>query len=255
MTIELLIILVLGLCFGSFITLASYRLPLGEDIILKPSRCPACETKLGFFDLWPVLSWVTSGGKCRHCKAPVSVRYPLTEIASGALFVLIYMRYGVTWQGFLLALMGVALLIMIVADLEHYIIPDEVHWALLPLGIAYHYVIGSSWENVAAGAALGGGIGLALHYGYRYLRKKEGLGFGDVKFMAIAGLWLGVLPLVPFLFFSGVLGVIFGLLWRALGKGPVFPFGPSLAVALFVCVAFPELPNAFWNMGEIINNT
>lgn len=255
MVIEPLLVFCFGLVFGSFITLASYRLPLGEDIIIKPSRCPKCETRLTFFDLWPVLSWVTSGAKCRHCKAPVPVRYPLTELATGALFLLIYHYYGTSTQAVLLMLMGVALLVMIVADLEHYIIPDEVHWALIPLALAYHYVIGTAWGDVLGGFLLGGGIGLALHYGYRYLRKKDGLGFGDVKFLAVAGLWLGVYPMVPFLFFSGVLGVGFGLIWRALGKGPIFPFGPALAVSLFLCTGFPEIPNLFWNIGKIINIT
>jgi prepilin signal peptidase PulO-like enzyme (type II secretory pathway) len=122
----------------------------------------------------------------------VSARYPLTELATAGVFLLIYAQYGVTLQGVL----------------------------------------------------------LALHYGYKWLRKKDGLGFGDVKFLAVAGLWLGVMPMVPFLFYAGVLGIITGLVWRALGLGPVFPFGPSLAVALFICVAYPEAGNLFLHVAE-----
>ncbi len=251
-TIELLFTLFSGLVFGSFVTLASYRLPLGEDIIVKPSRCPKCEKKLGFRDLWPVLSWVCSKGRCRHCRAPVSARYPLTEIATAALFLLIYARYGVTPEGIILALMGVALLIMIVVDLEHYIIPDQIHYALLPLGLAWHVAIRTPVGEIIGGFTLGLGIGLTLHHGYRWLRKKEGLGFGDVKFLAVAGLWLGIMPIVPFLFFSGLFGTVFGLLWRAMGKGPIFPFGPALAVSLFLCVAFPEFPNLFLHIGQFL---
>jgi leader peptidase (prepilin peptidase)/N-methyltransferase len=197
---EILFVLLTGLTFGSFITLASYRLPLGEDIVVKPSRCPACEHTLGFKDLWPVLSWLCSRGKCRYCKVRVSARYPLTELATAGVFLLIYAQYGVTLQGVLLALLAVGLMVMIVADLEHYIIPDEVHYALLPLGLGYQYVTGHEWGDMAGGFVLGAGIGLALHYGYKWLRKKDGLGFGDVKFLAVAGLWLGVMPMVPFLF-------------------------------------------------------
>jgi len=250
--ISLLFVLFSGLVFGSFVTLASYRLPLGEDILVRPSRCPKCETRLGFKDLWPVFSWLCSRGKCRHCKNPVSIRYPLTETATAALFLLIYARYDLTPPGIVLALMGVALLIMIVADLEHYMIPDQVHYMLLPLGLAWHVISGTPAVEVIGGFALGGTIGLALHHGYRLLRKKEGLGFGDVKFLAVAGLWLGMKPIVPFLFFSGLLGIITGLTWRALGKGPIFPFGPSLAVSLFVCIAFPEFPNLFWHIGQFV---
>src|SRR5271154_5209537 len=91
-----------GLVFGSFITLASWRLPRGEDIIVKPSRCPKCENKLGFRDLWPVLSWALSKGKCRHCGTKVSARYPLIEIVTAALFLLVYSRYGITAPGIIL---------------------------------------------------------------------------------------------------------------------------------------------------------
>src|SRR4051812_24380056 len=102
--VELVFVLFCGLVFGSFITLASYRLPRDEDIIIKRSRCPTCETPLTARDLWPVLSWVTSGGKCRHCKTRISPRYPLTELVTAALFLLIYQYYGIGWQGILLAL-------------------------------------------------------------------------------------------------------------------------------------------------------
>jgi len=253
--IELFFVIFIGLCFGSFITCASYRLPLEIDVVKKPSYCPSCNTKLAFKDLWPVFSWLASGGKCRHCKTKISARYPIIEIVTAALFVFLYSQYGATLQMALLALFVVGLMIMVVADLEHYIIPDEIHIFLLPLGLVYHFAIGTDPLQMMFGFLIGAGIGLTLHHGYRWLRKKEGLGYGDVKFFAVAGVWLTVLPIVPFLFLSGLLGVIFGLLWRAIGKGALFPFGPALAVALFVCVAIPEISNLFWNIGIIINNT
>lgn len=250
--VEVLFVLFAGLALGSFVTLASYRLPLGEDIAIKPSRCPKCEAKLRFLDLWPVLSWVWNKGKCRHCKAPVSVRYPLTEIVTAGMCLLIYFKYGLTLQALLLVLLWVTLMIMIVVDIEHYIIPDQLHYVLLPLGIGYQALIGAEPSVVAEGFLLGAGIGLALHYGYRYLRKKEGLGFGDVKFFAVAGIWLGLKPIIPFLFFSGIFGVITGLVWRMQGKGPIFPFGPALALAMFLCIVMPEYSNLFWNIGQFI---
>ena len=248
--IEVLFVLFCGLVFGSFITCASWRLPRDEDVVFKASHCPTCKAKLGFKDLWPVLSWLSSKGECRHCGARVSVRYPLIELITAILFLLIYSRYGLTAQGVILALLAVALLIMIIVDLEHYIIPDEIHWALLPLGLAWHFVRGTPPVAVVTGFGLGLGIGLALHYGYRILRKKEGLGFGDVKFFAVAGLWLTAYPIVPFLFFYGVLGIATGLLWRLLGRGERFPFGPALAAALFLGVAYPQVYNLFWHIGQ-----
>jgi len=252
MMLEWLFVLFVGLCFGSFITCASYRLPLEIDVVKKPSYCPSCNATLAFKDLWPVLSWVTAGGKCRHCKTKVSIRYPLIEIFTAAVFLLIYHQYGLTLQALLLALLAVALLVMIVADLEHYIIPDQIHIFLLPLGLAYHFTIGTPPTDVTYGFLAGTGLGLALHYGYGWLRKKDVLGFGDVKFFAVAGVWLTLMPFVPFLFLSGLLGVIFGLFWRAIGKGPIFPFGPALAVSLFICVMFPFIANLFINIGQFI---
>jgi prepilin signal peptidase PulO-like enzyme (type II secretory pathway) len=250
--IEFLFVLFCGLAFGSFVTLASYRLPLEQDIVVKPSRCPKCETPLTFKDLWPVFSWVMSKGKCRHCGAPISARYPLIEIATAAVILLVYSTYGLSPLGIVLALMGVTLMVMIAADIEHYIIPDQVHYALLPLGIAWHWLLGTPARDVVEGLVLGAFTGLALHYGYRWLRKKEGLGFGDVKFLAVAGLWLTLKPFIPFLFFSGILGIITALIWRCLKRGVLFPFGPALAISLFLCVAYPRFPELFWSLGGLI---
>jgi prepilin signal peptidase PulO-like enzyme (type II secretory pathway) len=241
-------ILITGLVFGSFASCVSWRLPRKEDIVIKPSHCPKCLAKLGFKDLWPVLSWLSSQGKCRHCDAAISSRYPLIEMATAALFFLIYSYYGLTWLSALLALLAVVLLILIVIDLEHYLIPNEIQLAVLALGVAWRFLLHSPVSIPLIGFAVGAAIGLTLHYGYRLIRKKDGLGLGDVKFLAVAGVWLGAMPMVPFLFYASVLGIVFGLLWRALGKGPVFPFGPALATSLFLCIVFPENINLFWNM-------
>lgn len=238
---------IIGLCFGSFVTLASYRLPREEDIVRKPSRCPSCDTVLRIPDLFPVLSWLRQGGKCRHCRVPIHWRYPVIELITGLLFVLAYQRYGLTLSAFCLMAVAVVLMVMIVADFEHYIIPDQVHLALLPLGLAHAAVTGRDWGDVAGGFLLGMGIGLALYHGYSRLRKREVLGYGDVKFLAVAGLWLGTLNIVPFLFLSGLVGTVTGLFWRLLGRGVYYPFGPALAAAFYLCVMYPELPAAFWH--------
>ena len=244
-SIHLLFVIATGLIFGSFITLASHRLPRAEEIIFQPSHCPACNATLRARDLWPVLSWLAERGRCRHCHASIHWRYPLIELCTALLFVMIYWQYGWTEKTLILSLAAVTLLTMIVVDLEHYIIPDLVHCVLLPLGV---------WWNISAltdagwGLLLGLALGLALRYGYRWLRHKDGLGLGDVKFLAVAGVWLGPELLVPFLFFSGILGMGTALAWRLLGHGRKFPFGPALAASLFICVAYPAAPQAFWHM-------
>ena len=250
---ELFLVIALGLAFGSFVTCVSYRLPLGEDIVRKPSFCPNCDAALTFWDLWPVFSWVRSRGKCNHCKAPVSIRYPLTELATAAFFLLAYLQFGATPQTATLCLMSVALMVMIVVDLEHFIIPDSVHVALVPLGLLYHYVIGSPGDEIVLSTLLMAALALFLHFGYSALRGRVMLGFGDVKFFTVAGLWLGLWPLVPFLFLSGAFGVALGLLWRQLGRGEVFPFGPALALSLYVCVVYQHDVNMLYYIHRLFN--
>jgi len=244
----LALVFLIGLCFGSFVTMASHRLPRDLEIVKTRSHCTSCKATLGARDLFPVLSWVAGGGKCRRCGARVSFRYPLTELVCGTLFAGLYLSYGITIQSGLLMLFGAALLTMIVADLETGLIPDEIHFFLLPLGIGYHWLLGCDPVDVAFCAALSLGLGLLLHYGYFWLKGRHGLGLGDVKFLAVAGIWLAEpLQLPVFLFFSGALGIASGIFWRLLTRQPRFPFGPALAMSLFALVCYPAISQWFWN--------
>lgn len=240
------LILAVGLCFGSFITLAAHRLPRGEDIVLRPSRCTKCDRALRPAELIPVLSWLLQRGRCAQCGTPVGVRYPAMELVTGIGFLWIYNRYGLSAHAVLYAAFFVVLHLLVAIDFEHFIIPDSLQWALAILAVPHYFLSSLNLQELLAGAALGGGIAAALHYGYRWWKGHDGLGFGDVKLMAVAGLWLGATPLVPFLFFSGLTGIATALVWRALGRGRFFPFGPALAMSLFFCVTFPELPRYFW---------
>lgn len=238
--VEIIFVLIFGAIFGSFATMASHRLPLDEDLIFKPSSCPTCKHRLGFFDLFPIFSWLFSRGKCRHCKAPVSCRYPLTELAVSLVFLLVYCKFGFTVTGFSLAALGLFLIIMIVVDLEHMIIPDILQILMFITGIIYRYSIGSELSEYFSGALFGLIFSLALRYGFWLIKKREGLGMGDVKFFAVAGLFLGIEAFFPFLFLSGIIGIFSALMWKKLGKGDEFPFGPALAVSLFICLIAPE---------------
>ncbi len=236
-----------GLAFGSFATLVSYRLPHESSIVFTRSQCPSCKHPLDALDLFPVISWLAHGGACRHCKAAVSIRYPLTELATMALFLLVYEQMGISVASVLCALLAVCIVILTVTDLEHQIIPDQIQWAMAVLAILWHALTpaGNLWD-AGIGLLAGGGFGWALQNGYKLLRKRDGLGTGDVKFLAVAGLWLGPLGLVPLFLYSGILGIITALIWRMLGKGPIFPFGPALAFSMFLMVVFPEFQDYFW---------
>lgn len=241
-----------GLIFGSFVTLVSYRLPHGEPIVAGRSRCPHCNTRLGITALCPVFSWVMQRGRCRYCKTQISARYPIIELAQAVLFLLVYFSLGISWASLVVALLSVALLAMIVVDFEWYIIPDEVQIACAVLAIIYHWIIGTHFIPVLIGAAIGLTVGVTLRYGYSFLRRKEGLGMGDVKFLVIAGLWMAdVFSWAPFLFYAGIYGVVTGLAWRLKGNGARFPFGPALAAALLMMLLPPADTLFFWTISRL----
>lgn len=244
--ISILVFLV-GLCFGSFITMASYRMPRDVDWVTRRSHCPLCEHPLRVIDLLPVVSWMMSSGKCRYCGAKVSARYVLIELMTGGVFVWLYLRYGLNAESVMLAGLAAALITLMVADLETGLIPDQIHWFLLPLGALYHWYVGSDLLAVGICLAVLFGTGLLLHYGYYWLRGFHGLGFGDVKFLAVAGMWLGdVQHVVPFLCYSGLCGIVTGLLWKVVTKEQRFPFGPALAISLFLLVTVPSSRYWLW---------
>lgn len=243
------LVAILGGCIGSFITLITHRLPLGEPIGATRSRCPHCRTTLGVRDLFPVVSWTLSRARCRHCKAKISARYPLTELACALGGLLALLQYGPTLEALAIAGLWWSIVALTVTDLEHYIILDEVQISIGVFGIMYGYAHGLDAADAAIAAFAGAAIGLTLKYGFLYLRNKDGLGLGDVKFLFVAGIWLAdSANFVPFLFFSGVFGVVFGLSWQRLTGHTRFPFGPALAAALLLCVCVPQTADQFWHL-------
>lgn len=233
-------VVLLGLLFGSFVTMASYRIPLGQEIILRRSHCTSCNHNLFFRDLIPVFSWLLHQGKCAYCGAMVSKRYPMIEASLCFLFVIIYSIFGITPMTGVLWLITACLMMIIVTDFEHYIIPDKVYIALLPLAFLYNSLNHLSLLTVAAGGIIGLATGILLRWSMWLWKKQEGLGLGDVKFLGIIGCFIGPAFIAPFLFLSGLLGMVTALLWHLLGKGKLFPFGPALAASLFICLLIPQ---------------
>lgn len=238
--IDILLAAGLGLIAGSFATALSYRLPRGISIAAGRSACPSCGQPLGIRDLVPVLSWLASGGRCRRCKAPVSGRYPLIEVCTAAVFALIAWAETAWLPAVLLMVVATILMSAAIIDLEVGILPDKLHLAAAPFALAYRWLLDGSPVPALIGAVAGYLCGLALLYGFKWVTGREGLGRGDVKFLAVAGLLLQPEQWVAFPLIAGIAGVVTGLLWRAAGRGPEFPFGPSLIGALFVCVLLPD---------------
>jgi len=289
------IIFILGIVFGSFITMLSYRLPINEDIVKTPSHCANCYTSLKPLDLIPLFSWIFSFGKCRHCGIKISARYPLIELSTGIIFVLISlekdlpyegfllllstiilitiiiislkydttlyltfelyiimlgMLYGVLqYEGFFLLLLALGLIAITVIDLEYKIIPNTLQIYILILGVV-HAFLQTDFIPYMIGGTIGACLGLVLYYGSLFALKKEGLGFGDVKFLAIAGLWIGHTNFIPFITYAGIFGIITGVFWQIFSKNKQFPFAPSLVLSLFLCLLYPNFTVFYWETIE-----
>jgi prepilin signal peptidase PulO-like enzyme (type II secretory pathway) len=237
---------VLGLVAGSFATAASYRLANDQPLAVDRSRCPQCNHVLGPVDLVPVFSWLARRGKCRYCRAPISARYPAIELITTALFVLSWHLGGAdSLRAAILAVTFLGLMVITVADLEARIIPDKALLAMIPLAILWRWHLGLNWIDGIAGVVLGGAVMYGVRAGFKALRGVDALGLGDVKFIALAGLYVGATGLAPLLVLGGLIGIAFGLAWRLSGRGTYFPFGPALCAGLGVLLA---APNTFVNL-------
>lgn len=232
---------VLGLVFGSFVTALSYRLPRGESIAHGRSRCLACGHTLTVADLVPVLSWVVQRGACRHCHARISPRYPAIEAATMSLFVAAGLLAKDTTHLVLLLLMTPPMMALAVIDLEHRRLPHSLMIALAIPALAWRWTGDQAMTAGLMTAAVVLVAGLLLDAGFRALSGgKPGLGMGDTKLFAVAGL---ALPLGPFLLFvtlAGGLGVLVGGLWRGLTRARQFPFAPAILAALWLCLVWGD---------------
>ena len=252
-----LFIFLFGLAVGSFLNVCIYRIPLPDVSIHSPrlSFCPECNETIKVHDNIPVLSYLILWGKCRYCKARISVIYPLVELATGALFLLMFYHFGLTLE-FLLALVFIVVLLPIsVIDVRYYIIPNVIIATGLILGVvivcAIAYQRADVWYLLTRliGAVTGGmALWLIAVVGSAVLRKRA-MGGGDIKLMALIGLFLGAWPqLVMVIAFSALSGAIVGsaliLSGRKSRQSPI-PYGPFLAGAAVLVLLWG---NKLWDM-------
>lgn len=249
--IDLIIVCLAGLLLGSFTSCLVYRLPRDIPIwnrIQGPqdtrySFCPHCGHRLTFWDLLPVLSYLAMGGKCRHCRTPISKLYPAIEITT-LLFCLINFYVWREWSGpvVVLMLMAPVAVGLFYIDTLWRILPDKLNAVLALGGLAWIAVTPVTLVNGILAGLLLGGCFWGLRAAFWRLRQIEAMGLGDVKFVAAAGLWLGTAPFSLFLFLSGVIGVVCAVLYRVVTREKLFPFGPALIISWWVCVLLPHTP-------------
>ena len=242
----------LGAIIGSFLNVCIYRIPEGESVVSPRSRCPHCQTTIRWYHNLPVLSWILLKGRCAYCGAPFSVRYPLVEALTGLLFALFFLRFGLHPATLVAWLLAAALVTISVIDLDHQIIPDVISLPGIPVGFLCSFALPwVSWQSSLLGIVLGGGILLAIAFGYEWLTKQEGMGLGDVKLLAMLGGFLGAPAILPIIFLASIMGTMVGiplmLITRA-GRKLAIPFGPFLAGAALIYLYFVEKidPLARW---------
>jgi len=242
----LFFIFALGAIVGSFLNVCIVRLPKRESLIHPSSHCPYCRKPIRFYDNIPIISYLILGGKCRYCKHPISPRYPVVEGLTGLMAVALFLRYGPTVEFVLFFFFSAALLVITFIDLVHQIIPDAISIPGIVIGFGASFFFSSvSWLESLLGILAGGGILLLIAVGYKWITKRDGMGGGDIKLLAMTGAWLGWAALPFIILASSLIGIFVGggsgLLLRK-GLRTRIPFGPFLAVASFLYLFFgPEI--------------
>lgn len=223
---------------GSFLNVCIYRIPAGVSIIRPGSRCPLCFQAIRWYQNVPILSWIILRGRCAHCGATISIRYPLVEGVTGILFEMVFYFFGLQLATPILWLFVAALVVITFIDLDHQIIPDVISLPGICVGfLSSFFNPWISWTDSLFGILAGGGSLFLVAGCYQLLTKKEGMGGGDIKLLAMIGAFLGWKAVFPIIFISSLVGTIVGvplmLIKRADSKLAI-PFGPFLAVASVV---------------------
>jgi leader peptidase (prepilin peptidase)/N-methyltransferase len=204
---------VFGLVFGSFTNVLVARLPHGQSISKPASRCPHCGAPVLKRHNIPLLGYAMLGGRCRSCRAPISIRYPIIELLGGILFLAAQMKYGWSPALFIRDWPFLTMLLAITfIDLEHRIIPDKLSLGGLALGLATGWLSQDlSWIQCALGAALGFGLFYGMAWGYSVLAGRQGLGGGDIKLLAMMGAFLGPAGVFTTIVISSITGSVVGI--------------------------------------------
>ncbi len=243
---KIVIIALFGMAWGSFLNVVIHRLPLGMSLLRPPSSCPQCKRQIKIYDNIPVFSYLFLGGKCRYCGAKIPFTYLLVEILTPLSFVLVYQHHGYSLglPFFASCLFASALIVLGFIDYYHQILPDEITLPGLALALVYSLFRSDlNLKQALIGAVVGAGFLLFVYGAYYLLRKKEGLGMGDVTLMLLIGAYLGwrltLFTLVLASFVGAVIGVLL-VLFKKKDFQYSLPFGTFLAPAAFFCLLWGE---------------
>ncbi len=249
----LVITAVYGLLFGSFINLCIHRIPLGQSIINPPSLCTNCDSRFEPQELIPLLGYMYSKGRCRHCGARISLRYPMIEILTSLVYVMLYLRFSLSVEFLAAVFLMTVLIIVFFIDIDYRIIPDSLVIAAMVggTGMFAHnffkpvsFYFDRNWWNPPAGIIAGSGMLFLVYLAGRLIYKTdEAIGMGDVKIFAPIGLFLGWRLTLVALFLSFMMAALTSFVLVVLkikDRRDTIPFGPFIVAATFASLMWGE---------------
>jgi leader peptidase (prepilin peptidase)/N-methyltransferase len=234
--------IIFGAIVGSFLNVCMIRLPKEESIVTPGSHCPRCNHPIMFYDNIPLISYLVLGGKCRYCKSSISAQYPLIEGITAVTSLLLFSKFGLSLNYLFYFSFVAALIVITVIDLYHQIIPDVISIPGIGVGLLgaliVHYI---TFFNSLLGILLGGGSLFVVATLYQRLFKREGMGGGDVKLLAMIGAFLGWESVILTILLSSLIGSITGIIIMVI-KGKDFkyaiPFGPFLSLGAVIALFY-----------------
>ena len=230
-----IIAFIFGTCIGSFLNVCIYRLPVSKSIVHPRSMCPECENMIRAYDNIPILSYLILKGRCRHCDAVISFRYPLVEMITGAFALFVFAKFGPTLQGLIYFAFISAMIVITLIDIDHRIIPDVISIPGIPVFFAASFALPTvTYIDSLIGILAGGGSLLLVAWLYNLITKKDGMGGGDIKLLAMIGALVGWKGVLFTIFVSSAVGTLSGMVFMLMTKNKnmklAIPFGPFLAI-------------------------
>ena len=259
-------IFLFGMCIGSFMNVCIYRLPISKSIADPPrSVCPSCDRVIRYYDNIPVFSYFWLKGRCRHCGAPISWRYPLVEIMSGFFALCVFRKFGLTFEGFFYYAFISSLLVITFIDIDHQIIPNSITLPGIPIfflasfiarkpiwynkillskviGLLAFFPFPETTYNSILGILTGGGSLYLVGKTYYLIKKEEGMGGGDIKLLAMIGALLGWEGVFFTIFVGSAVGTFAGIInmisTRLINIKARIPFGPFLSIGAITYIFY-----------------
>ena len=236
---DIALVIILGALWGSFANVCIFRLPKEKGVVSGRSYCPKCKKKIVWYDNIPIISFFLLGGKCRKCKKSISIQYVIVESINIVSFITIYYFFGISIITVLLMMLSISFLIIFFIDLEHFIIPNVLTFPMMIVGFLKSFdpnlpSLFPNYINSLIGGLFGYGVIWSIIYFYKQLRKKEGMGLGDAKLLAVVGFWFGWISIPFVLFLSSVLALLWvapDLIKKSKKLTSQIPFGPYIILA------------------------